>query len=181
MKLLLSLLCCFTFLSPPDMLVWRKDYRVLWSDFKAPVPARAANAALTSYNTTLKIDYTSETGFTYEIRCEFDRNRSWVRVRNDEVLAHERGHFDIGEIFARKLRARLSYFQYRPGRSSAALNLVYDSVMKACGNMQELYDAETDFSRNRSGQQQWDTRIPRMLDSLATWSRHRYNNPASAQ
>jgi hypothetical protein len=179
MKSLLTIIFCLSCVSPPgDMIPWQQEYRVVWSDFKGAVPAGAGNAALTSYHTTLNIGYSSEKGFSYTVRCEFDRNRSWVRVKTAEVLEHERGHFDIGEVYARKLRERLSRFNYRAG-SGNALNRVYDSVMKACGKVQQLYDDETDYSRDRSGQQRWNARIPLMLDSLRLWTKSTYNNPPS--
>jgi hypothetical protein len=52
-------------------------------------------------------------------------------------------------------------------------------VMKACGKVQQLYDDETDYSRDRSGQQRWNARIPLMLDSLRLWTKSTYNNPPS--
>ncbi len=40
----------------------------------------------------------------------FDRQRSWVKneAKLDYVLRHEQGHFDIFEVYTRKIRKALS-------------------------------------------------------------------------
>ena len=40
---------------------------------------------------------------TYKIDCRFEKSKSWGLVKNDWILKHEQGHFDIAEIFAQKI------------------------------------------------------------------------------
>jgi predicted secreted Zn-dependent protease len=151
---------------PDARIPWRADSRLKWSDFKGSPPAGATNAAITSYHINMNMGYDSRKGFRYQVDCSFDQNRSWGKVRTDDVLRHEQGHFDIGEIYARKLRRRLSQFTYNPRTANRELTRIYDSITLACSKFQDVYDEETDFSRNAAQQKKWIGRIKGMIDSL---------------
>ena len=70
-------------------------------------------AALSS--TSIKIDWGYHSAvLKYHIRCRFDKFASWARVRNDSILIHEQGHFDIAEIYARRLNGALRKYHPDP-------------------------------------------------------------------
>jgi len=46
----------------------------------------------------------NETTWYYNISALFSRNESWLLVRSHDILAHEQIHFDIFELYARKMR-----------------------------------------------------------------------------
>jgi len=91
---------------------WSADRKLTWDDFKGePDTANFPNTlALTN------------SGFGYEsginmfkdgqvfVQSVFNTNLSWVvpEGRNDYVLRHEQIHFDITEIYSRKLRKELA-------------------------------------------------------------------------
>ena len=47
------------------------------------------------------------------IKNYFDRNESWILVKEDYVLQHEQIHFDISELFTRKLRKSIESLQQK--------------------------------------------------------------------
>src|ERR1700733_10251558 len=100
--LLVISLCSFETKSS-SLIDWSADKRLTWSDFKARPDENSPNAALTGTNIQFDFAYSSQTGFTYHITCRFDKNKSWGRVKTDYILSHEQGHFDIAEIYTRKL------------------------------------------------------------------------------
>ncbi|MFI5154084.1 MAG: DUF922 domain-containing protein [Chitinophagales bacterium] len=137
-----------------NLIDWSTSRRLTWSDFQAEPPKTPAAAALTS--TTIKVDfgYFNET-LTYHIHCRFDKSSSWGRVKNDYVLSHEQGHFDIAEIFARKLNEALR--KYRPESQNIPkdVNKIYQDMMKKYYERQDEYDKETNFSMDKKKQEEW--------------------------
>jgi hypothetical protein len=112
----------------PSLIRWTAGNKITIEDFKAPVEASYTNAALT--NTSIKMDmgYNSK-GFTYKINCFFDRSKSWMRVKNDYVLAHEQGHFDISELYARKLNKAMQEYKFNEKTASKDLPEIYQRIM----------------------------------------------------
>ncbi len=111
-KLLFSILFIIPFLSysqsaNDDLIHWNKRSKLKWSDYKGPVNTESDAAASTT--TYLAIEYNiNRNGFSFKIACSFSKNRSWGRHKTDYILAHEQGHFDIAEIFARLLNKEMS-------------------------------------------------------------------------
>jgi IS1 family transposase len=159
LSLILSLL--FLNVSGPvqkDLIEWESKRRLSWSDFKGAVPVNAANAALT--NTAINVEFGfSKNGMTYSIRCRFDKNKSWVRIKNDLVLGHEQGHFDIAELHARKLNKALREYKYNSRTVNTDVNRIYENVMKDHHAFQSEYDQQTDFSRKVDKQKEWLIKI----------------------
>lgn len=152
---------------------WSAERRLAWEDFKASPNPHSTNAALTSAN--IKFEYAfGSGGFTYHIRCLFNKKQSWGRVQTDYILSHEQGHFDIAEINARKLNKQLK--AYVPGRTediSRDINRIYQDAMQDLDKMQEAYDLETNYSINKPRQQEWLEKIRITLKSLEGFSSYR--------
>lgn len=148
-----------------DLIEWNGDRRLTWIDFKGRVPVNAANAALT--NTAINVEFGfSSKGMTYSIKCRFDKNKSWVRVKNDLVLGHEQGHFDIAELHARKLNQALKAYKFNSRTASDDVNRIYEKVMKQHHAYQSEYDQETDFSRKVEKQMEWLEKIAGELKAM---------------
>ena len=156
--------------SNSNELDWSSNRRLTWEDFKASPDPHSTNAALTSANIKFEYGYGAK-GFTYHIRCLFNKKQSWGRVQTDYILSHEQGHFDIAEISARKLNKLLK--EYKPGKPSDIsrdISHIYENAMQELDNMQENYDSETQFSINKPKQQEWLEKIRKILSSLESYS-----------
>ncbi|MBE7174111.1 MAG: DUF922 domain-containing protein [Williamsia sp.] len=164
------LFCFYTGADKPDpLLLWNESPRLTWSDFKGAPPPNATNAALTSSGVTL--DYTANGRYlTYKIGCHFDKSRSWGRVKNNLILAHEQGHFDLSEVYARRLHKALSHYRYRNSSVGDDVNRIYQNVMQELQQRQSLYDTQTDHSRNIRAQQEWLLIIQEELDDLEAYA-----------
>jgi predicted secreted Zn-dependent protease len=98
---------------------------------------------------------------------------SWGRIKNDHILSHEQGHFDIAEIYARKLNKALSAYVFNRNTVSRDVNAIYDDVIKLHHKAQEQYDDETDYSRNFKEQEEWKNRIAAELKILESFAKYR--------
>lgn len=153
-----------------DYIPWSTERKLSWDDFVADTPPKTDDAALTT--TYVGFSYT-KTGNTinYNIECKFQKSRSWARVKSDYILKHEQGHFDIAEIFSRKLNKEIQEYLSK-NRDHRGLNPLYTKVMNEKREMQEEYDIETNHSINKRKQAEWGLKIEEMLDELEPYSNY---------
>jgi hypothetical protein len=147
-----------------DLIQWNPSRKLTWNDFQAMPDGNSTNAALTSSSIYMKFS-SDGTSLQYEITCNFDKKKSWGRVKNDHILAHEQGHFDITEIHARRLSKALAAYRANARTLNKDVNDIYKAEMENLQRMQSQYDSETSHSRNFKEQQEWENKIENMLKS----------------
>ena len=122
------------------------DRKLTWNDFKG-------EADLVEFPKALAV---TNSGFGYEARISmfkagkvfvqsiFFTQKSWVlpNGRTDYVLRHEQIHFDITEIYSRKLRKELADAKVTSDNSHRA-ELIFEKVFDELQRRQERYDSET--------------------------------------
>jgi Bacterial protein of unknown function (DUF922) len=152
-----------------DLLPWSSSRRLTWSDYLAqPDPSSDAAASTTTF---LGIDYHfTSNGFTYKIDSRFSKVRSWGLYKTEYILSHEQGHFDIAEVFARKLHKKMSEYNFDRKTYQKDLKKIYDEVIEEKEETQNKYDRETRHSINKQKQAEWLQRIEEMLSEYADWA-----------
>ena len=151
-----------------DLIQWSNSHRLTWNDFMAVPPEHAYNAALTCTSIEMRFTYNGE-GLDYVISCNFDKNSSWGRIKNDYILAHEQAHFDMAEIYARRLQQAIKDYTVNEKTLGRDMNALYKKTMDELQQMQKLYDDETDHSRNAPQQKLWLVKIGNMLNALPSY------------
>lgn len=96
-----------------------KDYFILWQenkklkiqDFKAENKdtIKVNQQQFLGAISAIRIEYSSfqrnkNSVPDFSIKTYFDPNESWMLLKNDYVLQHEQIHFDLTELYARKMR-----------------------------------------------------------------------------
>ena len=152
-----------------DFIKWNESRKLTWDDFKAAPQKMGSTAAMTT--THLGFSYNVAQGkITYKIDCQFEKNKSWGLVKNDWILKHEQGHFDIAEIFARKLNKGVGEYQFNKNAFQKDLDVIYKSVIDEKEKYQQQYDDETDYSRNKPKQEEWFKKIETELKQNKSWA-----------
>ena len=139
---------------------WSEHNKLSWDDFRGEV--RTANdvaAAATHCGIGFKTN-TSVTSGKPEIVVynTFYKTRSWVRAdaRLPEILEHEQGHFDLCEIYTRKLRDRMKQFDLAvTADAKTALMAIYNEVSSEYETRQQAYERETTHGTNINEQKRW--------------------------
>jgi hypothetical protein len=91
----------------------------------------------------------NETTYYYNITAVLNKYESWMIVKSADILAHEQIHFDIFELFARKMRKHLietlkkSYNDGVIPDISADITSVYDELYRQLNKMQLDFDRQT--------------------------------------
>jgi predicted secreted Zn-dependent protease len=153
--------------APADdsLIDWSASRKLTWNDFKAKPDAESSNAALTSSTINVEFGY-DKNGLKHSITCRFNKLKSWGRVKNDYILNHEQGHFDLAEGYARQLHRELIEYVFKKESVSNDLNTIYSRVMRQHMQAQDQYDKQTDHSLDTAKQSAWDIKIRSMLKEL---------------
>ncbi|MFC2082025.1 DUF922 domain-containing protein [Candidatus Bipolaricaulota bacterium] len=166
---------------------WSPDRPLGWDDFKGEVPGEeergdksASTLHETRYRYTPTITQTPsgryratiQTG-SYTTTTTMIQTGSWVvpTDKTDALLSHEQRHFDLGEVYRRKLAAALQKLEGEGDTPEAAdedlarkAEELRRAMHEAEREQQDRYDQETDHGRNDEKQQEWDDRIEGWLD-----------------
>ena len=116
MKIILSIIFTLYFTTAytqtiSDTIYWSSCYKLKWKDFQSNIDTTSAYGAVSNPIINYKLRATEDT-FTIEVTCFFIKSKSWSKFKNsDTLLIHEQGHFDIAELFARKLRK--AFYEYK--------------------------------------------------------------------
>ena len=106
-----SLLFLSFITAPQDLILWRNNNSLQIKDFQAIQKDTiqtgnkkflgAISAIYIEVITTQKSRYTPP---KLVVKNYFDKQQSWMLVKNAYVLQHEQIHFNISELYARKIR-----------------------------------------------------------------------------
>ena len=152
-----------------DTINWRSDYKLKWGDFQGKPVMASKYKAITVADVKGSLSYNSSS-FSVIVTCSFDKNKSWTNSCDSLGLAHEQGHFDIAEVFARKLRRTLKLYVFSPKTIETNYKRVFSEMKTERKAFNDLYDTQTNFSRNRSKQIYWNKKILAELKKLEAYA-----------
>jgi hypothetical protein len=151
-----------------DQIQWNANTPLQYEDFQGAVPAeqdRGISVARTNSTIGLKYELSGVADVRFNVTCFFSKSNSWMLDKSPYILAHEQRHFDLTEIYARKLRRDLSAMPKCVDRTSCdvRINAIFDSVLKDHRAAQRLYDQESAHSANHAKQAEWSRKIQQSL------------------
>lgn len=94
-----------------DFILWQENKKLKIQDFKADNKdtVKVNRQQFLGAISAIRIEYSSfqrnkNSVPDFSIKTYFDPNESWMLLKNDYVLQHEQIHFDLTELYARKMR-----------------------------------------------------------------------------
>lgn len=154
---------------------WTSSHRLTWEDFRGSIPSgRGSVAAETSCGIGFETNVISHgVPAHFRVYNTFSMQRSWVRpdAMTREVLEHEQGHFDLCELYTRKLRARFNAAEgITPENLKRITHSVWAEVHGEYAEQQEQYEEETAHGLNRDRQIAWTERLEKELAATEIWA-----------
>lgn len=150
---------------------WNAKKPLSWNDYEGKPDPYSDAAASTS--TLLTISYRmSSAGFSYTIQSYFSKTKSWGLHKTPYILSHEQGHFDIAEIYARKLHKEMSEYKFNKRTYQKDFQKIYEKVTEEKSEMQNRYDKETNHSINKKKQADWLIKIESLLEEYEPWANY---------
>ncbi len=162
LPLLILSLTSFSQGNEEELISWNEEKKLNWADYKGT--AKPGTDAAASTATYLGIEYNfNSKGFGYKITCSFSKTKSWGLHKTDYILGHEQGHFDIAEIFARKLNKSMSVYKFNKNSFTEDLRKIYETITSEKEEMQNDYDSDTNHSIDKEKQKEWLKKIDQSL------------------
>lgn len=151
---------------PPAPLVWSTT-PLTWDDFQGPPDGASRAAARTAYEIRTRVRCASELP-SHDVEVLFLRDQSWIKPaqRAARTLSHEQGHFDLGEVTARRLRAALRELGVTCGAPSPEFTRLLADHERRDADLQRSYDRQTVHGTDIAAQRRWETQIASWLREL---------------
>ena len=176
---LVSVFVCLLFIQDEPVISWSEDYKLTWQDFNARPENIGSAVATTASGITFGFSIKESNGkvvdFTTNVKAHFYPNHSWYKkdYATNHVLVHEQLHFDITELHARKFRQRIKSLP-RSNDIKQKLKNLHKTIEKELAEMQNLYDSQTNFSREKENQLKWQLHIESELQKLSNFKESNY-------
>lgn len=117
---------------------------------------------------------TSPEAANIRITARFHPKESWTRypnlTRQAEALSHEKGHLDITEIYARRIRKMMHEERFTTRGFKSELDHLFKKMAQQHRAEQVKYDKETDHCMDVPQQLKWDSWISTQLELLSAYT-----------
>lgn len=151
---------------------WRAHRPLIWEDFRGhPQPATGVDA-VSSCGIRCDPELRRDGSLRFSVNAYFSHDDSWVdgRDASDYLLVHEQRHFDLAELYARKLRKELQATRFQRGKLNQQIQQAYDRNFRAYKKAQHTYDSESAHSTDLEAQKRWDRWIQDELYRHRHWA-----------
>jgi len=161
-----ALMLLFHGISDTEVILWDKNTKLTWSDFrgKAKVPGR--HVAMSKCGISMKTSYVEGnlTKPEFNFYAYFEPASSWyIKGKVDNlVLQHEQLHFDIAGLYALKMKKLFS------GRNidTKTAQKEFDRLFALYQQTQNNYDNETLNGQDKNAQKRWLKKIHHQLNYI---------------
>jgi len=151
-----------------DTVVWHPDSLLHVSDFKSKHNSSAYGL---TYTGIFLYPKESNGNLNFYVEAIFVKSKSYLKTTSEYVLKHEQLHFDICELFARKLRQKILALDFKKIRNvQDVVKNLYAKVSQEMIKEQDKYDSETEHGFNSARQQAWSEKVKKQLDELEKFS-----------
>ncbi len=162
-----------------SIIIWNQDRKITWDDFNGNEATKKVfkyDEAEAGISLTISV-------FPKKLNCLnvekanflaiMNKNSSWVEVKTSSGLNHEQTHFDIAEVYARKIRKEIEAFLYEKEECDLqGIADIYYRLESEHWQTQFLYDEEVricdnlppELCHNLKKQQEWDNKIAALLE-----------------
>jgi hypothetical protein len=151
-----------------DTLIWKSDSMLTREDFKAK---RGGSA----YGVTASFIYLYQKeksgNMLFTVEAIFLKSKSFLKDESPYIIKHEQLHFDISELYARKLRKAISDKDFKKVKKTVeVIQQLYNRASADCNKEQDKYDNDTEHSINAAKQQVWNESIAKQLAELSDYA-----------
>ncbi len=153
---------------------WEKDYQLDWNDFKGRAQTSSLLDAYTMLGISLEVIGQKDGKVEMGVFGYFEKNKSWVKSgeKTNHLLLHERKHFDLCEVYRRKLIKKLEAKKsYDYDTFSDEVGKMFNENFEAYTKEQERYDEETHHSQKKEDQIKWNKFITKELLRLKKYDK----------
>lgn len=152
------------------LLLWNEFYKLQWDDFQGEPDKNSFGDAGTAVQIKAK-PFLVKNKIQYDVEAHFNRKKSWIRDPSLSLLAHEQLHFDIAELYARKIRKKIRQLQNQGVNDIKVFNAAIQALLLESNEIDEQYDLETLHGALSRKQAAWSEKVKRQLAELKPYSK----------
>ncbi len=156
---------------------WKEDRKLVWSNFKSNKNNQHGKdiVAYTHCGWVYSVVKSSNPKGAVKVNIEtiFNEDKSWkddTRI-TDYVCSEPQKHFDIAEIYARKIRKEIISKIKTSGDYDRYFQTIYNRILKDYRNFQALYDGVTEHGMNKEKQSEYNAIISNELEQLKDYKK----------
>lgn len=149
---------------------WKSFNPLEWEDFKGHRPDGYHGDAGTMVKIKA-VPYLVKKKIKYDVYALFNKTKSWALERSPQLLKHEQLHFDIAELYARKIRKKILRLSLNKKNDLKVYNHEIRLLLKESNDFDRLYDVETLHGSLTRKQREWEEKVARSLAALEGFSR----------
>ena len=144
----------------PDIIYWTADQQLRWQDFKGHPQYQYEDISAITSSGIVHYKGCKDGKINFKVQAYFEKKESWVKAEalTSHHLEHEQIHFDITELYARKLRKALSERTFYCGEE-AAFEVFVEAIQQNWQAEQQAYDLMTHHSIKKEEQKEWYHKI----------------------
>ena len=152
-----------------DTLIWSPERLLTKEDFKGKKSSKAA--AGTSSGLFIHSEDKEGTLMFY-VEALFYKSKSFfMKEESPYALKHEQLHFDIAELYARKLRQKIIQRDFKKTNNlREVIHKIFEKAFEDSEKEQANYDRDTEHGINSAKQQVWSEKIKQQLQELEQYS-----------
>lgn len=158
---------------------YHPQQKLTWDNFKAPKNYKSLSdksAAYTFCGISYEVTKSGNPKGKAEVKVKafFVEDKSWKKMPNpgNYLLQHEQLHFDIAEIFARKIRKMVTEKIKTTEDFDRYFKTEYNQLFQEYSDFQTTYDRETQNSINHEKQEFYHQKVAQMLRDLEDYQYH---------
>ncbi|GAB5525075.1 MAG: hypothetical protein Roseis2KO_29470 [Roseivirga sp.] len=146
---------------------WQEGRLLTWDDYRLRVFAsNKGQLAVTSVKHSIR-GYLNDEIPDFEVKVLFVRDDSWTTDKEDSaLLAHEQLHFDIGELFRRKIVKRIDGLRRQGEKQKAIYRYVIRKELNEFRVFSKSYDKATRHGSLKEEQKKWQMDVWEELKRL---------------
>lgn len=156
-------------LDTPGIIYWSEDQPLTWDDFQGQAKFDYQNRDIDALTSSGILHYRGckDGKIIYKIQAYFEKKESWYKpdAQTEYHLVHEQLHFDVTELYARKLRKTLAKQAFVCGEELEFEQYIGD-FLQNWQTTQRLYDFATHHSMDKDKQREWHHKIAFELSLL---------------
>ena len=147
---------------------WSSRDKLTWNDFRGKIPESNDYGNAATWYKLNAIPELKNGRLDYIVTLSFKRYESWTTdTSSQDMLLHEQLHFDIAELYARKLRKAIQNVarSIRQPTSKDFVPLI-QKLYAENSRMQEEYDKNTIHGVDLKAQKNWNKKVFFQLEEL---------------
>jgi hypothetical protein len=158
---------CASGANTTDTIYWSENDRLEWEDFAGQPRHEYKDISALTSSGIVHYQGCKEGKINYKVRAYFEKQESWVKdeARTAHHLEHEQIHFDITELYARKLRKILAERNFSCEEQTAFEQCV-NSFVESWHHDQQSYDFHSRHSMDKNAQKAWYYKVEMELSLL---------------